>query len=285
MKNNKLIGLICVVFLLLVATATATVPFPKPIKGVVTINGFNLNGYYVTVENLETNEILTVNKVESLETDNGIFFFDMVYDFEIPVTSKFTRRGTTYSGDILKITACSFSSGCVKEIEVNDELGIYDYANLLIFNIRDDSVTTYQCFDGSHVIDASTCPVPPEVETETIEVPVETPGEVQYQCWNGEWKNSQADCSAPPEPGIEPEDDSSLAIGLSILSGLIGIALLILGKFKWGKGFVGLANYYKKKGDEAKKAGDLESAEKYYTRAAKMVSTAISKAKDGKYGE
>lgn len=98
-----------------------------------------------------------------------------------------------------------------------------------------------------------------------------------YVCPDG---TKVADVSHCPEQ----EQDESWKIVLGILSGLLALALVILGTgYKWGKGFIGLCNYYKKKGDEARKRGDYEQAAKYYERAAKMLSTAMNKAKQGLY--
>jgi len=67
------------------------------------------------------------------------------------------------------------------------------------------------------------------------------------------------------------------------LSGLLAVAVGVLAKFSWGRGFVGLVKYYKEKGDEAWKEGDKELAAKHYRRSAKMVGTALEKAQEGKY--
>lgn len=110
--------------------------------------------------------------------------------------------------------------------------------------------------------------------------PVEPPVTVKILCSDGvTYVDKVEDC-----PAVEPpKEDLTMEISLALLATLLGLGCIILGKFKWGKGFVGLANYYKKLGDEARSRKDYAQAKKYYERAAKMVSTAVKKAKDGSY--
>jgi len=69
----------------------------------------------------------------------------------------------------------------------------------------------------------------------------------------------------------------------AIISALLAIAVIVLKRFKWGRAFGGLVNYYRKLGDEALRAGRKAEANKHYARAAKMVKTAIKREQEGKY--
>jgi len=64
---------------------------------------------------------------------------------------------------------------------------------------------------------------------------------------------------------------------------MFGIAGLVLGSFGWWTGFKGLVNYRVKKAREAELAGDKKEADKQYKSAAKMVQTAVERAKSGEY--
>ncbi len=90
-----------------------------------------------------------------------------------------------------------------------------------------------------------------------------------------------------PEPTPDPipvEPDTPDEEGISAFyKVIIGLAIAVLSAFSWGKGFTGLANYYFKKGKELEKQGKTAEAKKMYDRAAKMLKTAMNKAKDGKY--
>ena len=64
---------------------------------------------------------------------------------------------------------------------------------------------------------------------------------------------------------------------------MITLAITILTLFGWGKGFVGLANYWFNKGKDYEKAGNKVEAKKCYDRAAKMLKTALKRVEEGKY--
>lgn len=93
----------------------------------------------------------------------------------------------------------------------------------------------------------------------------------KYVCDTGQVVSDEDDC---------PKIPFALKLGLELLAGLIVLASGVLAKFKWGKGFVGLANYYKRLGDKAVSVGDYETAKKNYMRAARMLSTAMSKERE-----
>lgn len=159
-------------------------------------------------------------------------------------------------GDNIKVSIvyCGSLDRCTKTVSVTGG------GNQITFDIAKEDIpdnaiiVKVQCWDGSGASTVENCPE-------------------KVVCWDKSEVTDETNC---------PEKDST-GLALSLISGLIGIALVIIGKFKWGKGFVGLANYYKRLGDEAKARGDNAVAEKHYMRAAKMVSTAISRAKDGTY--
>ena len=64
---------------------------------------------------------------------------------------------------------------------------------------------------------------------------------------------------------------------------MFSIGGLVLGTFGWWSGFKGLVNYRVKKARTAELAGDKKEADKQYKAAAKMVQTAVEKAKAGEY--
>jgi hypothetical protein len=260
--------------LILIGIVIAQPPVPAPVKIFVKLNGASIN-FDATATNLDSGEILTKKEVPSLAIKDGIGMFDYS-DFKEELYAK-SRNS---NGDQIEVKVCDFAPECtyiyhletigMKTIEIN----ILDTNKFVCWNgnvvdNQDDCPSQqieefYICWDGSKVIHPSGCPKQPEQPQ-------------KYICSDGSEVDSQEDC-----PVIE-EKDYALEIILGILSGLIAIAIVILAKLKWGKGFVGLTNYYKKKGDEAKAKGEYEKAAKYYGRAAKMVGTAIKKAKENKY--
>lgn len=235
--------------LFLVATlVSAGGGFPHPVNGVLTANGEPVKSATIIVENT-----ITHNKVNAITSDRGFYQVDLG-NFDPDYRS----------GDILKVSLamCKDVPVCSKTVVISggyNEVSFSVTEQQVIDGDDDDAVVhTYVCSDGSKVLNADNCPV---IVPTVI-------------CEDGTEVESAEDC---------PAEDRVVEIALGILSALLGIAFVILGKYKWGKGFVGLANYYKKLGDEAKARKDYAEAEKCYTRAAKMVSTAVTKAKDGSY--
>ena len=239
-----------VLALLLLMTSVAAQTLPHPVYGYVTAGGDIVANAKIQYENLDTN-----TKKTAYTNDYGFYQFEL---------GNVDPRYMT--GDQVKVTLvyCETINYCIKQITLSgggDEVS-WDIIDEDLPDIPDDGgddgptiITKYTCPDGSVVERSADC-----VKTIT--------------CEDGSTVTNADDC---------PKDSDALAIALGILAGLIGIALGVLAKFHWGKGFVGLANYYKKLGDEAKEAGDLETAKKHYARAAKMISTAVTKAKDGSY--
>jgi len=86
----------------------------------------------------------------------------------------------------------------------------------------------------------------------------------KFVCSDGSIAIKESDC---------PKDANVILIA-SIVA-LVGVASLLGIR----KGFISLAGYYKKKGDEAAKAGKKSEATKNYARAEKMLKTAIANKK------
>ncbi len=87
----------------------------------------------------------------------------------------------------------------------------------------------------------------------------------------------------PTEPVIELVTPETPEEGNNLLTVLITLIAGIIGMFAWGKGFAGLIKYYLRKGQEARKEGDKELAEKYEARASKMAKTVVTNFLAGKY--
>lgn len=241
-------------FLILLATligATAQPPMPAPLAVYITLNGEPApNGILIEILNKETNELLTANEIPTLQVEKGVAMVDLS-EFELG----YFLKNRNYPGDEVEIT-CSLRD-CKKTIfldsppiEVNIEVIDEDYIPV---------EEKYVCWDDSIVTDKADCPALPEPK---------------YICPDGSEVEKAEDC---------PEETNALTLILGILSGLLVVAVAVLAKFNWGKGFVGLVKYYIKKGDEAKKKGNTKEALKNYSRAVKMVGTAIKKAKEDKY--
>ncbi len=85
-----------------------------------------------------------------------------------------------------------------------------------------------------------------------------------------------------PKP-VEPTDPVEPAETSALFKILISLAIAILGFVGWGKGFVGLANYWFNKGKEYEADGNKVEANKCYDRAAKMLRTALKRVEEDKY--
>lgn len=255
MKKTILSGLI-VAFMLVMAMSVIAPPVPAPVSGKVTINGKPVGGYNVQVTNLDTAELLTYNEILSLKTEKGMFMFDLS-DFSEGYFER-DRRG---AGSMIKIVACPHVD-CVYTFEVIDTM-----PKKLIFEITDEDIVTYQCWDNSYVIDKALCPRKP-----TPPDPI-----VMYECWDGSMVNDMSLC---------PEKDEEK----DIWDYLFSLALVILGALGLA-GFVkGLSLYYWNKGKSMIEEGKLtdneeliEKGKAYKKRALKMLITGIKRAKEGKY--
>ena len=233
---------------LLLIGVVAAFNMPHPIYGTIEKDGFALSNVLLEIENKATGV-----KAEALTNDKGFYQVDLGN-----IDDRY-RDGDTIS---VKIKYCSTIPVCIKETKVSGGGNEVSWDVIDTPTITPPATIKYVCSDGRQVDSASECTVVPPV--------------VEIVCYDGTKVTDEADCPVVTE-------DNTIEIALGILSALLAIALGILAKFKWGKGFVALANYYKKLGDEAKARKDYATAKKYYERAAKMVSTAVTKAKDGSY--
>ena len=84
--------------------------------------------------------------------------------------------------------------------------------------------------------------------------------------------------------GSEVAEGDECPAGVSdIWKYIIGALAVILSSYSWGKGFLGLAKYWWRKGEAYEKEGEYELAEKCKRRAVKMAKTAFQKALASKY--
>jgi len=233
-----------VLFLLLVSLVSAAPSFPVPISGTATLNGIPLPNVDIEMKNIQTGH------VELTRTDNfGYFRVDW-------------GGKPWYSNSIvqIKIVQCAQAECTTSVVMTGDPIRGVTFP---LQGVYPEIQIKFQCWDGSFVDGQSLCPVqpiPPAPEPEIRE---------QIVCQDGTAVDNLEDC---------PTDATKAILG--ILATLLGIATLVLSKFRWGKGFVGLANYWKKKGDEEMKKRNYALAEKYYKRAASMLSSAMQKQKD-----
>lgn len=240
---------------LLVVSMVAAFAMPHPIYGKITHGGQAVKNLEIEVKNLDTGVSNT-----ALTDLEGYFQVDL------------GNVDTAYrTGDQIQVSLvyCKSLAVCKKSVLVSGG------GNEVFFDIASESdlpdevvIVKHICWNGQGVESVSDCPVKPEPKPIVVK---------EVQCSDGTLVESEADCP------VEPEEKDPLTLILGILSGLLAVAVVILSKFAWGKGFVGLVKYYKRKGDEAWKNGDKEAAAKHYRRAAKMVGTALAKAKEGEY--
>lgn len=108
----------------------------------------------------------------------------------------------------------------------------------------------YTCPDGSRVSDPGLCDIGREGP--------------MYICWD---KSVVADWDECPEKPEEPEKINAWII--ATIAGIIAVvAIIFAARYKWGKGFIGLVNYWAKRDPK---------------RALKMLKKAVEKEKAGKY--
>ncbi len=246
MKKLILFGLL--MSLLMVASVLAT-RLPHPIYGMITAEENPVMNAQIKITNTATgkSEITTTNS-------NGFYQVDLG-NFPVGVYPSF------WEGNVIKVTLlyCQGIDSCNKQVQVSgggNELSWDIEREHITEPLPDDVIIVkYVCMDGTPVNDVKDC-------------------SVTYVCSDDSIVENREEC---------PEETNPYRIALTIVIALIGIACVVLGKFKWGKGFVGLANYYLRLAKEAEERKDYGLAAKYAARAGKMVSTAIRKAKDGFY--
>jgi len=243
MKKTILIGFLAL--LLLISSVTA-MTLPHPIYGHIEAEGFPVMNAQVQIENLDTGA-----KGISVTDEKGF------YQVDLGNIDERYRDGDNVKVSILY---CKAIDTCNKEIQISgggNQVSWDIEKEHITLPLPDDVVIVkYVCADGTPVDDANNCKPPEQI----------------YVCSDGSKVSSEDEC---------PTNPFKIALGIAIA--LIGIACAVLAKFKWGKGFVGLANYYVKQAKLAEEREDYAQAEKYVKIAAKMVGTAIRKAKDGFY--
>ena len=150
-----------------------------------------------------------IGTTETITNENGFYQFEMA-----------NIDGDWRAGDSITVSLkyCAGTSiECSKTISLADTGG------------------TEVSWDISTITDSSgqTIPIPDYIQV------------LRIQCQDGSLVSDISQC---PLREPEPEEDTSLPykIALGILAGLIAIAAAVISKFKWGKGFLGLSNYWKK---------------------------------------
>lgn len=258
MKINRLL-LGFVLFLLSVSLVSAGM-FPEPVSGTVKLPGYStLEGLSLEQKNLRTGEV-----VKTTLDSNGFYMVDWA-------------NHPYRDGDkvLISISVCKDRAVCNAEVTLYDGHPVKkDFIVPASFQVYYDENQIYVCPDGIEVEDKGDCIAVIKGDKVLVD-----PGtgdkqvlDTEYVCSNGDKVEDPADCPSGP-----------LVFVVSLLSGLLVIVAGVLAKFSWGKGFVGLANYWKRKGDEAKKANDYDLAYKHYMRAAKMLGTAMRKEKEKLY--
>ena len=163
------------------------------------------------------------------------------------VINNFCER--VWTGDTIRATI----SGSSKEVILQEGLTYISFA-------EDEDI--YKSAGGkSYSKDEPTTTTIPETTTTTLK-PIVTTTTIKQ------------DTTTTTLPGDEPDELSVVWISL------IGLAIVILGGFAWGKGFAGLARYYMRKADEAETKKERVA---YQQRAIKMLKTALKKAAAGEY--
>lgn len=155
---KKIISLFIVLLMASMVMAQSAIEFPFPVDGMIYVNGVQQSdGYEVQIKNLETGETVYQKVV------GGAYYFNL-NNLKLGYTERIVRKGVTYEGDIIRITACSNSPQCVYEFEI-----VETSPRRHDFNVVDSGVPTpeikYVCWDGTQVSAANLCPVQPVQES------------------------------------------------------------------------------------------------------------------------
>lgn len=240
-----------IIFLLLAGLMSAQMEMPFFIGGQVQINGERAGeGLQVKITNVEKGTSV-------IKTTDGQGYYLLDLDSELYSDYELISKRAILTGDTLKFEVL----GQVKEYYL-DKGGAHSF-NVVITTTT--PVPKHTCWEGTVVADPDSCP--PKIQcsdgtfvTDVSSCPVKKPEVIEYfVCADGSKVFSADDC-----PVISDKFGDSL----------FELALIILGVFGFGAGFVALARYYWRRG----KPGDKE-------RAVKMLSSAIKKAKEGKYSK
>lgn len=110
---KKIFSLIVILCMMIgIVSADSPPPFPFLIDGQITINGIpQIDGFTIKIENIDTGESIF------REVRNGAYFYNL-NDLSLGYAVKETRRGVTYPGDRIRITACTGNTACVYEFEI-----------------------------------------------------------------------------------------------------------------------------------------------------------------------
>lgn len=287
--------LLCVPALALVEYTGQPSP-PYMILGEVKNNGVEIIGAVVTVENRNTGYSITTRTNE-----NGKYLFNGM-SF---LTTDAGRPPVMY-GDNIVVTVtqgCGANDVCSKSFMAYTGSSASMYKDYAIANFAvtgtspcppcncavcpscpSSSCNCPDCDCGSdsgyisYCSESSCrskypCPEVAEKECEQVICPSDTTpyGSCNSCCADKECEECvEKDCPECPDTSF-------------LFSILLSLAGIVLGGFGWYSGYKGLINYYVNKGKEAEKAGDKKTAQEYYNRAAKMINTAVLKAKEGQY--
>lgn len=242
--------------LVLMFSMVMAVPMPHPIYGKITHDGYPVSNVAVIVTNTVDNA-----RGESTTTENGLYLVDL---------GNIDERYR--DGDLIKVTLkhCQETPECSKTVVVSGG------SNKLSWDIGVEKIqlppeVMYQCADGNLVDNLVYCLTPEPTPTPTPEPVVITETITEVVCEDGSKVSDVSECPV--------KSNTPYNVALGLLGGLLTLAIGVLAKFRWGKGFVGLAKYYQKLGDEAQSKGDTELAAKYYLRSAKMLSSALKRDK------
>lgn len=247
---KKTISILLAMFMVMSMLALASPPVPKQVRGYFDINGVNVAGYVIEVENLYSGEILSGRDRVQLVTESGGFAFDLSW-FE----EGYEESGRYYPGDAIEVRAVGMESYSVRFNIDKDMSPLYSITISIATSQTDLFV---KCHDGTAVRELSFCP--PKPKPEVVTVTVET---TKYVCEDGTEVDEASDC-VPAE-----KEEKGVEWWKAVLGTLIIIAADLFAAFKWGKGFTsGLIKYWAKRDPK---------------RAVKMLQTAMTKAKEGKY--
>jgi len=174
--------------------------------------------------------------------------------FFLTTLDSWDTREEPYPGSQIELVVCKSGDDKCKVIK---EIGV-------------DCPSGGGCQFDFNLGEAYTVELPGDKEVEVKEV-IKT----KYICEDGTEVASAEDC-----PVVS---DGWWNVNYTIAVSVLGLIALVLGIFKWGKGFKGLIEYRLKLAKNAKAKGNKAEAKKQLGIAIKMAKTVIKRAKEGKY--